>query len=429
MAVQIWKPRSAFAAEIDHLNDFGARMYAPGQFTCDVAGNCLDPRPVTVSYTDQHRSKYRTWRGNVDYTVPCRKCDNCVKRRRWHWTQRISTEIGQADRSWFGTLTLEPEAQFRAILRAERLAERKGHRWSQLTDMRRFYWHVSVIAPEITLFLKRVRKNSGAMLRYCLVAERHKSGYPHFHAVLHHGAVPVLHRHLKDAWRLGFSDFKLVEERLKVARYVAKYLTKALGTRVRASARYGYRTSSDIPTRAGEGVLGNSLHKGKSEGEARTHSSERPASASSAPMRAMTKEGTCTQCNGALIPLYGHYVKEHSEGLPERRVGDERLSYESPRCSAPGSSVSARSGDQSGSYQSSVALSATGETSPSLSEAAAFKVAAGSGCAEPGVSVESSLSQSAESRVAVVRSSPVVWVCPNGCITDAPIALWLGPVD
>ena len=38
---------------------------------------------------------------------------------------------------------------------------------------------------EITKYFKRIRKNSDAPLRYILVQEQHKSGLPHFHALIH----------------------------------------------------------------------------------------------------------------------------------------------------------------------------------------------------------------------------------------------------
>ena len=234
-----WKPRTVMANDAAHLADLGAHMYAPGQFTLDVSRDCSSPRYVEVSYTDQHRSKWRTWRGNVEYSVACRQCRNCLERRRRHWQARIVKELRQADRSWFGTLTIEPENAFLASLRAQKEMARREVLWTDMTEKERFNATVNALSGDITLFLKRVRKNSGAHVRYCLVAESHKSGVPHFHAVIHHRVVPVRHKTLKDAWRLGFSDFKLVDENTKVARYIAKYLAKALGSRVRASARYG----------------------------------------------------------------------------------------------------------------------------------------------------------------------------------------------
>ena len=53
-------------------------------------------------------------------------------------------------------------------------------------------------------------------------------------------------RILEDAWKLGFTSFKLVEPASSTASYVTKYLTKSALARVRASVHYG--TGLDRPT-------------------------------------------------------------------------------------------------------------------------------------------------------------------------------------
>ena len=106
-------------------------------------------------------------------------------------------------------------------------------------DLTERYKHLQVICSrDVTLFLKRVRKNSGAAFRYLVVGEAHKSGVPHYHVLVHEASrVQIPHRLLKDAWQAGFSDFKLADA--KAAGYVAKYISKDVAARVRASAHYG----------------------------------------------------------------------------------------------------------------------------------------------------------------------------------------------
>lgn len=93
---------------------------------------------------------------------------------------------------------------------------------------------------EVTLWLKRIRKRIQGKLRYLLVFERHKSGLPHAHILVHDMDVnhPVRHADLASEWKLGFTKFKLCEA-LKTAWYVAKYLSKSVESRVRASLGYG----------------------------------------------------------------------------------------------------------------------------------------------------------------------------------------------
>lgn len=228
-------------------------------------------------------------------------------------------------------------------------------------------------------------------MRYCLVAEAHKSGLPHFHVVIHHRVVPVRHKTLKEAWRLGFSDFKLVEENQAVARYVSKYLAKALGSRVRASARYGYNDLSHSPKGRGE----NSLSKtnvglaGETSPSVTTPSSARPARAGGCPIAADRKTGydyssgkVCTQCGTPLERLWSHYDEADSERVPERRVGTERLSNEGPPSAEHSSGIST---------ETRSAVSVSGQED--LSGTGAAQIAA------------------------------AIWACPKGCCRDAPDTL------
>jgi len=392
------------ANDAAHLADLGAQMYAPGQFTLDVSRDCSSPRYVEVSYTDQHRSKWRTWRGNVEYSVACRQCRNCLERRRRHWQARIVKELRQADRSWFGTLTIEPENAFLASLRAQKEMARREVLWTDMTEKERFNATVNALSGDISLFLKRVRKNSGAHVRYCLVAESHKSGVPHFHAVIHHRVVPVRHKTLKDAWRLGFSDFKLVDENTKVARYIAKYLAKALGSRVRASARYGDNDlSHSVKTRV------ENHASIKSNGEIQ-----------STPDLSVYREGAmCLSCGTALEDLYGHYDKAYREGLPaSERKQDERLSneaavYAAARCPEP-----SWAGDRNDASQSAVTLREAGQNGATNAQAA-VETPAGSRDAQSAAAHQSALSEPGHA------FPSGLWACPKGCIRDAPYTLWL----
>ena len=176
----------------------------------------------------------------VEMNNRCRKCANCLAHRQRLWTARAMDEIAAASRTWFGTLTIEPYAQFTFGLRAAaRVALTRREEFSALTPTEQFKYRVDQIAPEITTYLKRVRKEAGVPLRYLLVSEAHKSGLPHFHILVHEPLGPIRKATLKDQWKLGFTRWKLVEQDQRAARYVCKYLSKDAETRVRASLRYG----------------------------------------------------------------------------------------------------------------------------------------------------------------------------------------------
>ena len=201
---------------------------------------CLSPHIIAAiglpGFLDRER-------GNVPVEIEarCRKCEGCLLHRRRLWTARAIDELKASQRSWFGTLTLSPESQWRMRLATDRrIRRRRGELLQQLEPAEQFKETVDTINREITLFLKRVRKQAGVPLRYLLVSEAHASGDPHFHIILHEPSSPVRKSLLEKQWRLGFSHWRLVDTLdSRSAYYACKYLSKDAQTRVRASVRYG----------------------------------------------------------------------------------------------------------------------------------------------------------------------------------------------
>lgn len=230
-------------------------------------GDCSDPFIIEVVGQDVlYRTRLDQWNADEDldyypdfasarygYTkeaarpalttaylsVRCRKCVQCLRVRAKLWTARSIDEIAASNRTWFGTLTLSPESQFIARVKADHAAARGGTRWQSLSPVEQFKDRVKQINPDLTRFLKRVRKNSGAVLRYLLVSEAHKSGDPHFHILIHEHSGSATKAVLEEAWKLGFSHWRLCERDKKAAVYACKYLAKSAITRVRASRNYG----------------------------------------------------------------------------------------------------------------------------------------------------------------------------------------------
>lgn len=174
-------------------------------------------------------------------TLRCRKCDRCLKLRQRLWSDRARRETATARRTWFGTLTLKPETQLMMLSRARKRLSMQGIDFETLSFREQFAERVKQISLEITKYLKRVRKESGASLRYLLVAEHHKSGLPHFHMLVHElDEIGVRHSTLSKQWGLGFEKWRLVSEPSE-ALYLTKYLSKTAAARVRASRGYGRR--------------------------------------------------------------------------------------------------------------------------------------------------------------------------------------------
>lgn len=184
---------------------------------------------------------------HVDIGTRCRRCDKCLRHRKLRWRYRIREEVRRAARNWWGTLTLAPANHYRVMVEARRKAENSSVTWETLSDEERFKRISDTSLKEVTKYLKRVRKASGHPLRYVLVTERHKSGLPHFHLILHEQELrPIPHRILSGQWNgknfaLGFEKWRLIpfDDEERHVGYVSKYISKGLSAKVRASQRYG----------------------------------------------------------------------------------------------------------------------------------------------------------------------------------------------
>jgi hypothetical protein len=176
----------------------------------------------------------------VEFDVPCRACEPCLKARAAHWRYRCQNELSGAPRTWFVTLTFRPEEHYRAKCAVHLRLLARSSTWEETSEDEKFRLLATECGKEITRYLKRLRKG-GARVRYCLVVESHQSGLPHFHMLLHEVSEdhPVRHRLLADKWGAGFINAKLVSSETRVAHYVTKYLTKSARARIRASAAYG----------------------------------------------------------------------------------------------------------------------------------------------------------------------------------------------
>jgi hypothetical protein len=157
-----------------------------------------------------------------------------------NWSFRAKAEVQSAPRTWFGTLTLRPEAHATMLSRVRVRLAGQGIDFDALPFGEQFLERVKECSPEVTKYLKRVRKQSVVGFRYLLVVEHHKSGLPHFHLLVHERQLgTVRYAVLSSQWLLGFEKWNVVAD-LNQATYLCKYLSKATIARVRASAGYGH---------------------------------------------------------------------------------------------------------------------------------------------------------------------------------------------
>ena len=185
----------------------------------------------------------------VDLVLRCRHCAPCLRYRASVWRHKCATEFNKTAsigaRTWFFTWTCSPEWQYKFL--AEGLRKSREKASLPRNEKEEFAIRHAAIGCAITRALKRLRKKIGVAgaFKYIIVCERHKSGLPHYHGLLHEQSTvaPIRKAYLNGLWPHGFANYKLAEA--VHSRYVTKYLMKSAEARVRASLHYG--GSGDTP--------------------------------------------------------------------------------------------------------------------------------------------------------------------------------------
>lgn len=207
----------------------------------DISGNCERGfHKMLYSHKEVLPSGSANPPMSIELVTRCRKCSKCLQARGNLWRARALIETKKAARTWLATLTLSPESHFKIQCEIRGIEGSQGVDYDALPEPERFALQHAAIGKQITRWVKRVRKNSGAPFKYLLVAEAHKSGLPHYHGLFHESAPerPLRYEVLKHSWPLGFAQYKLVKDP-RGASYVSKYLAKSALARVRASVGYG----------------------------------------------------------------------------------------------------------------------------------------------------------------------------------------------
>lgn len=206
-----------------------------GVWFLSYAGDCLSPLSIAAS---SGPPAYLLGRRQIR----CRKCSKCLAARTRYWVYRASKLTNERRdaglRTWFGTLTFTPEWQDELLTRARLShASPNGAWWDDEHCDYRFALVRDEVVHEVQKFWKRMRK-AKCRFDYFVVIERHKSGLPHLHFLLHEKET-IRKREIKAAWELGFVQCNLVKQSAKAAFYCAKYLSKSFQSRQMASIKYG----------------------------------------------------------------------------------------------------------------------------------------------------------------------------------------------
>lgn len=226
----------------------GAKRVSSMEFLWNIHGSCLNPYRTEVSTRPSEEGrryvvigKGTKTRLDLVITTRCRKCTACRSARQSEWSYRVREETRSAPRTWFGTLTMSPERQYYMLSMARKEATDRCVDWSELDEEARFKRVAAIGLKEVTRYIKRFRKEAKAPFRYIVVTERHKTGNPHYHMLVHETALtPILHKTLAKQWTWGFEKWRLVPfDKPKKAEYLCKYISKDMSGRIRASGQYG----------------------------------------------------------------------------------------------------------------------------------------------------------------------------------------------
>lgn len=232
-----------------HALTYGAHRPSLGLIEWDVGAYCDEPVTVEVVGRGYGSRGFNVNPGTLAVILtglPCRKCVRCLRVRRAQWSDRALKELARADRTWFCTFTLKPEVHHATFI--EQLARKTSKNWLDADfdeQQREFALRCQGGLSLVTKFWKNLRKPQAGeepiRIKYLVTCERHISGLPHFHALIHERAGTCTYRRLASRWtRYGFMKANLVDVHSKAARYVTKYVAKdMLGLRIHASERYG----------------------------------------------------------------------------------------------------------------------------------------------------------------------------------------------
>jgi len=178
--------------------------------------------------------------------LPCRKCGKCLFIRASQWQDRAVKELAWSSRTWFVTLTLNPAWQTRIFYDQLTVKNSRGWRDTDFSPADEFRLRSVGVGKLVTKYLKQVRKplvgETHIDPRYLCVIEKHKTGLPHVHMLVHQASsAAITYRRLEQHWlKYGFFHAKLVnDDQQGAASYVTKYATKDVASRIRASQHYG----------------------------------------------------------------------------------------------------------------------------------------------------------------------------------------------
>lgn len=194
--------------------------------------------------------------------IPCGTCDQCKRMKREDWATRMELEAKsyRQDEVYFITLTYSDENIPNLNLETGEIRRGKSIRWKGGSERPQEVQTLSI--EDVQLFVKRLRKGSGARLRYFLAGEYgEKTCRPHYHMILYgwrptdlepiHKLAKSSHftsKWLSDKW--GYGQIDIAPAVAATYAYVAGYVTKKLyGKDKEQYTRWGMRPPFAVMSR------------------------------------------------------------------------------------------------------------------------------------------------------------------------------------
>ena len=137
----------------------------------DISGGCERPVPFEMNGAPARLKGGRHARAeglphSLVLHVRCRKCRWCLEKRRNQWAYRAQVEIAHAPRSWFVTLTASPGWHSLLGMLASARLTAGGTDMQTLSAQEQFVELCAELGREVTLMLKRLRKQTGVTFKY-----------------------------------------------------------------------------------------------------------------------------------------------------------------------------------------------------------------------------------------------------------------------
>lgn len=235
-----------------------------GDIVWKMSGSCTAPTKISSKSQEVfHNGKLKALPRYVTLVVRCRKCTACRLTRSWAWSDRAAMEAAKGGRVWWCTFTLKPEFAYHAELQAIAQAKREKQDFWKLDARKQFALRTKYCRTHLTKVFMRMRKglksgyfNSNILdletgkaqaevipplkFRTLVVAEPHKTGIPHFHALIFEGQQEIKALWMRHyAQDMGRNSFELCKSPIKASRYVTGYLSKSPISIISASLGFG----------------------------------------------------------------------------------------------------------------------------------------------------------------------------------------------